>query len=340
MPDFLEGDVTLPGAGKVHKKWLILPAGAALGYVGWRWYQSNQAASDAPAGSDGMYTNPDLTDMGLSTSGGATTVTGNTGSTVTDGTNPNTIDDNAEWTQKAVELLGNAGYDSAVVYAALGNFLARRSLDKSEASIARAALAAAGQPPVNGPFSVIESATAGDGTTTLPAPTGLKVVSTTTTTAVLSWNKVDGAGLYRIYRSGASTNVGATDAANTTITISGLSPNTEYSFQVAADTTTAKPGTKSSAVKGKTKAVSLAKPTGLKGSAITKTSFRVTCSPVKDATYYRWYIGGYGAGASDQPYRDFTGRHPNTSYKITVAGDTTSQNPGPQSSPLTVKTKK
>lgn len=340
MPEFLEGDVKLPGAGKIQKKWLILPAGGALGYVAWRWYQANQAASDAPAGSDGMYTNPDLTDMGLSTSGGATNVTGNTGSTTTDGTSPNVIDDNAEWTQKAVELLGNAGYDSAVVYAALGEFLARRSLDKSEASIARAALAAAGQPPVNGPFSVLESATAGDGTTTLPAPTGLKVVSTTTTTAVLSWNAVAGAGLYRVYRSGASTNVGATDAANHSITVSGLSPNTEYSFQVAADTTTEKPGTKSAAVKGKTKAVSLTKPTGLKASAITKSSFRVTCSPVKGATYYRWIIDGHAVQPTDQPYKDFTGLKSNSSHRVQVYADTTNQTPGPHSSPLTVKTKK
>jgi hypothetical protein len=334
MTEFMAGTVDAPGIGKVQKKYILIPAGLAGVYVAWRWYQASKG-SDAPAGSDGLYTSDDLSEYGLSTTGGATTVTGNTGNTSTDATSPNVIDDNAEWTQKAVELLGNAGFDSATVYAALGEFLARRSLDKSEASIARAALAAAGQPPVNGPYSVVESATAG--TTALPAPTGLKVVSTTTTSATLSWNKVDGAGYYRAYRSGASTNVGATDG--TTITISGLSPNTSYSFAVAADTTTNKPGAKSAPVTAKTKAVTLAKPSGLKASAVTKSSARVTCNKVAGATYYRWYLNGNSVGSTDAPYRDFTGLKSRTSYRVSVAGDTTNQSPGPQSSALTVKTK-
>lgn len=338
MADFLDGTVDVPKVGKVKKAYILVPAGLAGAYVLYRWYQASRGDEQPAPGADGMYTSDDLSEYGLSTSGGTGTVTGNNGNQQTDATNPNVIDDNAEWTAKAVELLGNAGYDQATVYAALGEFLARRSLDKTEASIARAALAAAGQPPIGGPYSVIEAAVTGP--IALTAPTGLKVTATTTTSVSLAWNKVNGAGYYRVYRSGASTNVGSTDGGNTTITISGLQPNTEYSFQVAADTTTAVPGPKSSPVKAKTKAVALAKPTGLKASNVGKTSFRVSCSPVKGAAYYRWYVNGSPYGASDQPYRDFTSRKPNTSYRITVAADTTNQTPGPQSSPLTVKTKK
>lgn len=340
MPDFLEGTVTVPGAGKLKKRYVAIPVGIAAAYVGFRWYQARQdAASSDSADTSGLYSSSDLTDMGLSTTGGATNVTGNTGSTTTDATT-DAIDTNAEWTQEAVTLLGNAGYDSATVYAALGEFLARRSLDKSEASIARAALAAAGPPPVNGPFSVIEEAAATS--TTLAAPTGLHVISATSTSVTLGYNLVPGAGYYRAYRSGASTNVGSTDGGNNTITVTGLSPNTSYSFQVAADSTTGKPGAKSAAVTGKTSAVKLAKPTGLKSSAVTRTSFRVTCGKVAGAQYYRWYINGTPYGPSDggTPYRDFLGMKPNTSYKITVAADTTNQSPGPLSSPLSVKTKK
>lgn len=338
MPDFLEGTVDVPVAGRLKKAYVYVPVGIAAVYIGWRWYQAKQDAATADdSASTGLYSSDDLSDYGLSTTGGTTTVSGNTGSTTTDATG-DAIDTNAQWTQEAVELLGNAGYDSATVYAALGEFLARRALDKNEATIARAALAAAGQPPVSGPFSVIEEATATSAT--LAAPTGLRVVSTTSTSVTLAWNAVAGAGYYRGYRSGASTNVGSTDAGNLTMTITGLSPNTSYQFQVAADTTTGKPGPKSAAVTGKTAAVKLAKPGGLKSSAVTRTSFRVTCGKVTGAQYYRWYINSTPYGPSDQPYRDFLGMKPNTTYKITVAADTTNQEPGPVSSALSVKTKK
>jgi hypothetical protein len=338
MPEFMTGTVDVPGAGKMKKVYIYVPAGLAAVYVGWRWYQAKQDAAAAPEQSDGTYTTADVSDYGLSTTGGATNVTGNTGSTETDATNPNSIDTNAEWTQKAVELLGNAGYDSATVYAALGEFLARRALDKSEASIARAALAAAGQPPVGGPYSVQEEAGAGTGT--LPAPTNLRAWDVTNSSQVgMQWDGVPGAMFYRVYRTDLGTEpVG--DSIDTKFWAKGLSANHSYSFYVVAYNTGMKPGGKSSVYTAKTSPVTLTKPSGLKASAITRTSFRVSCNKVTGAQYYRWYINGGASGASDQPYYDFPSRHPNTSYKISVRADTSNQNPGPMSSPLTVKTKK
>lgn len=337
MGDFMEGDVKLPVAGKVKKRYVLVPAGLALAYVTYRWYQSNQAAKDAPAASDGTYTS-DLTDMGLSTTGGATNVTGNNGSTVTDGTSPNAIDTNSEWTNEAVQLLGNAGYDSATVYAALGEFLARRALDKTEASIARAAIAAAGQPPVGGPFSVLEEA--GTSTGTLAAPTNVRAWNGVTATRVgLQWDAVHGASHYRIYRTDQGDEPMG-DSLDTKFNVNGLQPNTSHSYYVRALSTTGKLGGKSNTITLKTAGIKLTKPTGLKASAITKTSFRVTCGKVAGAQYYRWYVNGKPSGASDQPYRDFTGLHANTTYRITVAADTTNQTPGPGSAALSVKTKK
>ena len=333
----LNGTVDVPAVGRVKKRYVVIPAGIAALYVGWRWYQARQDGAEPAPGADGYYSTDDLSEYGLSTTGGATNVTGNTGNTVTDGTKPDAIDDNAEWTDRAVEKLGNAGYDTAVVYAALGEFLARRSLDKSEATIVRAAVAAAGQPPVGGPYAVIEAAT--QGPVELAAPKNVRVTAKTSTSVTLAWDAVPGAGYYRAYRSGSSTNVGATDAGNRTIVITGLQPATEYTFQVAADTTTGKPGPKSAGVKAKTSSVKLAKPTGLKASSVTKSSFRVTCSKVTGAQYYRWYLNGKAVGASDQPYRDFTGLKGKTTYSVTVAADTTTQEPGPQSAALRVKTK-
>lgn len=337
MPDFMEGTADVPGVGKIKKRYILIPAGVAGAYVAWRWYQANQDANNTDTTASGLYSSEDLSDYGLSTTGGSTTVTGNTGSTTTDATT-DAIDTNAEWTNKAIELLTNQGYDGATVAAALGDFLARRALDKTEATIARAALAVAGQPPVNGPFSVIEEA--GTSTGTLPAPTNLKAWGTPTTTQVgMQWDTVSGALHYRIYRSDQGDEpIG--DSVDTKFNAKGLSPHHSYSFFVRAVGTTNKLGGKSNVITLKTTDVKLSKPTGLKASAVTKTSFRVTCTKVTGAQYYRWYINGKASGASDQPYRDFTGLHANTTYHITVAADTTNQTPGPASSALSVKTKK
>jgi hypothetical protein len=334
----LEGTVDVPAVGRVKKRYVVIPAGLAAVYVAFRWYQARQEGDEPAPGADGLYSSSDLSEYGLSTTGGSTTVTGNTGSTVTDATNPNVINDNAQWTERAVEKLTNQGFDGQAIYLALGEFLARRSLDKTEAAIARAALAAAGQPPVNGPYSVIEAATTAPAE--LKPPTGLKVTATTANSVTLAWDPVVGAGYYRVYRSGSSTNVGATDAGNKSIVISGLQPNTEYTFYVAADTTTGKPGPRSSGVKGKTKAVTLTKPTGLKASSVTRTSFRVSVTPVKGATSYRWILNGVQGAPTDAPYKDFVSRRPNTTYTVAVAADNSTQAPGPVSSSIKVKTKK
>lgn len=334
----LQGDTKLPVIGRVKKAYVYLPLGLAGAYVAWRWYQASRTTEEAPAGSDGLYSSDDLSEYGLSTTGGTGTVTGNTGSTETDGTSDTAIDDNAEWTQKATERLTNAGYDPATTYAALGEFLGRRALDKSEASIARAALAVAGEPPVGRPWSVIEEASTDTGT--LPAPTNLRAWDTTTSSQIgMQWDAVPGAAQYRIYRSDLGTEpIGS--SFDTKFWAKGLKANSNFSFYVRPVGTTGKEGGKSSTYTAKTLAVKLAKPTGLKASAITRNSFRVSCAAVPGATTYRWYTNGRLYNTSDKPYRDFTGQRPGTAYKVTVAADTDTGEPGPMSGAITVKTKK
>lgn len=332
----IDGSVDLPAVGRVKKVYLYVPAGLAAVFVAYRWYTAKQEAAAQPAGSDGLYTSADTSEYGLSTTGGATNVTGNTGSTVTDGTNPNAIDDNAQWTQKAVERLGNAGYDSATVYAALGEFLARRSLDSSEASIARSALAAAGQPPVGGPYSVIEAAATG--TATPGTVTGLRVTKAGTDYVNLAWTPVAGVAQYDVYRSGAGNTASRAGAGSTTIY--GLQPNTTYSFQVAGVGSTGKVGPKSSSVTAKTGAATLVKPSTPTASAITRTSFRATTAAVAGATQYRWYLNGRELVGTEVPYRDFTGLKANTTYQVAVRGDGPGANTGPMSTSRSVKTKK
>lgn len=332
----MDGSVDLPAVGRVRKRYVLIPAAAAAAFVAYRWYSASRAAADQPAASDGLYTSPDMADYGLSTTGGPTTVTGNTGSTVTDGTNPNAIDDNAEWTQKAVERLGNAGYDSATVYAALGEFLARRSLDASEASIARSALAAAGQPPVGGPYSVIEAATTG--TATPDTVTGLHVTKAGTTYINLAWTPVTGVAEYAVSRSGAGNTTSRASGGSTTIY--GLQPNTAYSFQVAGVGSTGKVGPKSTSVSTRTAVQPIGKAAEPTISALTRTSFRATTKAIPGATRYRWWLSGHEQPSTESPYRDFTGLKPNTSYSVGVQGDSQGQNPGAMSRTRTVRTKK
>ncbi|MGW6600273.1 chitinase [Streptomyces sp. NPDC055036] len=61
-------------------------------------------------------------------------------------------------------------------------------------------------------------------------PTGLKAGSVTSTSVALSWTPVTGATGYTVYRGG----VKALDVSGTSATVTGLSPATAYSFQVAA----------------------------------------------------------------------------------------------------------
>lgn len=336
MPEFMAGTVDVPIAGKMKKKYVLIPAGIAAAYVAYRWYSASQEPAPDPT-ADGVYSSEDLSEYGLSTSGGATNVTGNTGSVITDGTNPNAIDTNAQWSQKASELLTNMGYDPMAVGNALGEFLARRALDKQEAAIARAALAQVGQPPVGGPYSVMEEAVVGSGT--LPAPTNLRAWGKHSATEIgVQWDKVDGAMYYRIYQTGNTEPVGT--SMDTFWQGRGLQPNKSYTYYVRAVNSVGKIGGNSSHYTVKTKPVALAKPGGLKSSAVTRTSFRVSCTPVKGAQFYRWYVNGRPDGASDNPYRDFTGRRANTSYRVQVAADATGQTPGPMSGALTVRTKR
>ncbi|MFJ6530885.1 fibronectin type III domain-containing protein [Streptomyces longwoodensis] len=336
MPDFIpEGSVNVPVAGRIKKAYIYVPAAAAAAYVGWRWYRSGKDSAEAPAGSDGMYSSPDLSDYGLSTTGGAAPVTGNQGSVVTDGSG-GALTTNDAWTDKAVEKLTNQGYDGQAVLAALGEFLARRSLDPSEARIARAALAAAGQPPVGGPYSVIEAATTG--TATPAAPSGLRATAHTDHSVNLAWNTAPGITQYAVYRSDTGNMAVRAGAGSTSVY--GLKPNTSYTFTVAAVGSTGKIGPKSNAVTVKTSAARVAQASTPTVSAITRTSFRATTKALAGASRYRWLVNGREVRSTEVPWIDLTGLKPNTTYAVAVLGDDPGAVAGAKSGTRSVKTKK
>ena len=333
----LGGTVTLPGVGPVKKK-MVMGVGAVAGaYVLWRYYQARQASSDVvPGDSDG----DGYADAGtLPSVSGAVKEDNSYG--LADGSSSSTDSygfhgtTNSQWSQYASTQLSGASdkWSYGDVVAALGAYLNNRPLTTAQQQIVEAAIGLAGYPP-EGTHPIIP----GGNTPITVAPTGLMVTATTSTTVTLAWNAVAGAGYYRAYRSGASTNVGGTDG--TSVTVSVLQPNTEYSFQVAADTTSGSPGPKSAAVKARTKAVTLAKPTGVRVSSVTKTSAVASCTAVKGATGYLWYINNVAHGHSDGPKYTVVSLKPNTSYKLSVKADTATQGPGPVSGPVSFRTKK
>jgi hypothetical protein len=160
-----------------------------------------------------------------------------------------------------------------------------------------------------------------------------------TTTVALSWTAVPGASGYHVYRSdlGASA-VG--DASGTSYTVRGLTPNKRYTFYVAARTGSGQAGPKSAAVTATTLAVKMAKPRVPAVSSITRTSAKATCGTVVGATGYNWYLNGVARGHSDGPSITLSGLKPNTSYTVTVSGDTQNQAEGPRSAPRSFKTRK
>lgn len=151
--------------------------------------------------------------------------------------------------------------------------------------------------------------TAAAASTKLAAPTGVKTTQTGNSVK-LSWNKVSGAGGYRVYMYNASTKKYEKykDVTTTSCTIKGLKASTTYKFKVA----TLKFTTQSSSEKISKKTSSSA------------TSVKLTWSAVKGAAGYRVYK--YNASTKKYvKYKDVlttsctvTGLKASTTYKFKV----------------------
>lgn len=328
MPD----TISIPQVGAVPKRTALLVGAAGAGVVVYLVYRQRQtAAADAAAVAAAPPEDPytGMTDTGSldgSVSGYATDQSSDTGTT-----GPTT---NAAWSQAAAESLAGS-YDTQAITDALGRYLSRQPLSDLDQRIVQAAIAFMGYPP-EGSYSLIPGGNSG----MTVAPAGLRVTGTTATTATLSWSPVAGAGYYRVYRSGVADNIGATDASNHSITVGGLQPNTAYTFYVAADTTSGVPGPRSAGATGRTTATALKAPSRPTVSAITKSTAAVRTGAVHGAGYYRWYVNGTPHGASDSTTYTLTGLRAGSRYSVTVAADTTSQQPGPQSPAAEFTTKK
>ncbi len=158
--------VTLPGVGKVQRRWVVVGGLVVVVIVGYAYYARSRSgagemgfdpATGTPGGGSGEYVNPDPD--------------GPPG----DGTaqNPAVVNTNAEWGPRAVEALAAAGWDPQFAATAIGKYLTGQGLSDLEEQAVRAAVGLTGWPPV-GPPTIMKGQAAGGtggGGTTPPAPT-------------------------------------------------------------------------------------------------------------------------------------------------------------------------
>lgn len=244
MPDPTPAGAKLHLPTTTRGKILVGIAALAVGYVGYRWYANKGADAGGETGTTSDV-GGSLLDTGGAIGGAASGNTQYAGTTTNTG---NVVSTNVAWVADAVDKLsGTGGWSASAVYQALGHFLDKKPLNQTEQNIVSAAIAASGNPPQGGPYTIIAQVTP----TNLAAPTGLHAVSVSKTGVKLAWNKVTGASYYRVYRSGVSTNVGA--GGSTDRTIGGLSPNHKYQFWVTSVSSTGKESTKSAPITVTTK---------------------------------------------------------------------------------------
>jgi hypothetical protein len=325
-------DNPLKGVNPKQKKALIVVGVGAAGYVAWRWFNASPADSTVTPVTSG--TDADLAGTGVigSNVGGSENV-GNSSNTGTDA-----IDTNNEWFAEAVDRMANGGWNAQAVQSALGDFLTGQSLSTDEASIVRAAVGAMGGYPPGGPMSIKETPGVSDASK-LPAPTGLKAGTVTTSTVDLTWTPVDGAKAYRVYRSGASQNVAA--SVDTVAQVGGLQPGTKYTFYVAAGLDGEKMGPRSSGVTVTTAKAALKAPTGLKISSIAKTSAKLSWTSQYPGEYLYRRSGSSQTWESVDSSTTLSGLKAGTKYSYQVAAvQPGSRTPGPWSSYVSFTTKR
>lgn len=332
----LDGNIDLPGVGGgVPKKAVLAVAVGAAAFVGWKYWQGRNGTGD-DAGTD--TTVSDFADTGgIPGVLGAVSPTNSygssdTGSTSDSGSVPGKFTTNADWTNYARTQLGNTYEDSAMVEA-LGNFLAAKPTSDEQQKIVRAALAVAGYPPVAG-YALV-----GGGNTAITVyPENVHVQSVGQDSAVIAFNAVSGATSYRVYRSGISSNVGASNVSP--ITISGLQPNTSYSVQVSAFSASGQGGPPSPAITFKTTSYTIGKPSTPVITNITKTNATATVTAVPHADGYHWYLDGVLRAYTEGTSYTFGYMKAGTKHTVTVSADIQKQTAGPRSAGKTFTTKK
>ncbi len=141
---FLKGTVKV--AGKPVKKVYVIVGGAALTFVGFRWWKSRGAGETSSEAAGVDESSADF--LAESGPGSASGGSGGYAEQVVAAQGALT---NSAWAQEAVSLLSGVGWESQAVATALGKYLAGTPLTPTEVLIVNAALALNGRPPQGAP---------------------------------------------------------------------------------------------------------------------------------------------------------------------------------------------
>lgn len=224
----------IPGIGPVEKKWVYVAGAAVAGIVGYAyWNKSRAEAAES-----------EVTDY---TEGPGYAMDSGVDEYVNPGGSQDPVEEdyvsapttNLEWSQKAVSILIDTGYDPIEASLAVGRYMARQDLSSTQANMIRAASAQLGPPPTGSyPITITPGTTTPTPTPIkLVAPTGLSAHDIGATTVGLLWNAVSGDRWYTVNISGKEYNT-----ASTQYTAKGLKRNTRYSVKVRAVGMDKKPG--------------------------------------------------------------------------------------------------
>jgi hypothetical protein len=218
--------VRLPGGAKLNRKALLIAGAVGAGVVGYAYFTRRPQAIPEEVVTEGEL--DAVGDERIPTTGVPydPTVPAPAGG----------LTDNAMWTQFARDQLTNQGYDGVAVSEALGKFLDRKPLSSSEANIARAAMAVAGEPPIGRPWNVLEAQT--------PASVGMNAPILTASAPVwrngaweyvISWAPVPGATRYWFQHVGGSSGYLTTTATTTIRAAAGRTDTWKFAGVNAAN---------------------------------------------------------------------------------------------------------
>lgn len=236
--------VKVPGAGKVNRTWLFAGAAAVAGIVVYAYWKRASQPAELPGEGEataGDQWSPDAyTGAGIGAPGGETydpnDVTSRYVAPVT----------NAEWTQRVVDMLANAGFDLTYAASTIGKYLSGQALTAAEKILVQTGLAMMGNPPA-GSLPVISAPepTATPTTTALAKPAlRSSPGDPRNTNYALSWTKVSGAAYYLLQRSAGPGSPTSIAVIGTYRRTPPLKRGATYSYRVKAISVT--PGKKSS----------------------------------------------------------------------------------------------
>ena len=148
----------------------------------------------------------------------------------------------------------------------------------------------------------------------LDTPTNVTAVAGSTTTIILSWDAVEKAAGYNIYWGEEIIDI----VAETTYTVEGLEPSTEYCYMISAINKDVESYEKSDVVCATTLDLSPSVPTNLKAEATSASSIKLSWTASENAKRYYIYSGDSLVAKTSYTEYNIVKLEENTEYCYTV----------------------